>query len=148
MSDRSPDVNPVHLTASGPPETRLPGPSAEYRHRLKRALESNDARSDVADVVATEPRESLGWAELGRLAGDPISAYAFYRVGYHRGLDTLRANGWRGSGFVRWNHQGNVGFLRCLDGLRRLADRIGEDDEAERCRLFLAQLDPHGSAPE
>lgn len=148
MSDRPSDVNPVHLTRSGPPETRLPGPSAEYRHRLKRALESDDARSEVADVVASDPRESLGWAELGRLADDPLSSYAFYRVGYHRGLDTLRGNGWRGSGFVRWNHEGNLGFLRCLDGLRRQADHIGESDEAERCRLFLVQLDPHGSASE
>lgn len=99
-------------------------------------------------MVASDPRESLGWAELGRLADDPLSSYAFYRVGYHRGLDTLRGNGWRGSGFVRWNHEGNLGFLRCLDGLRRQADHIGESDEAERCRLFLVQLDPHGSASE
>jgi hypothetical protein len=71
-----------------------------------------------------------------------IEAYAAYRVGYHRGLDRLRANGWRGTGYVRWAHPENTGFLRSLDGLRRAAAAIGEDDEAERCAQFLAQLDP------
>jgi hypothetical protein len=63
-------------------------------------------------------------------------------VGYHRGLDTLRANGWRGSGYVRWEHETNRGFLRALAGLQQTAAEIGEDDEAERCAHFLRQLDP------
>jgi hypothetical protein len=63
-------------------------------------------------------------------------------VGYHRGLDRLRASGWRGSGYVRWRHPQNRGFLRALDGLRIDAEAIGEADEAERCALFLRQLDP------
>ncbi|HKH25074.1 MAG TPA: DUF3151 family protein, partial [Acidimicrobiales bacterium] len=57
-------------------------------------------------------------------------------------LDRLRASGWRGSGFVRWEHPQNRGFLRALDGLRAAAEAIGEADEAERCALFLRQLDP------
>ena len=63
-------------------------------------------------------------------------------MGYHRGLDRLRQNGWRGSGYVRWQHESNRGFLRALDGLRASAEAIGETDEAERCALFLRQLDP------
>ena len=59
-----------------------------------------------------------------------------------RGLDRLRANGWRGSGYVRWDHEPNRGFLRALAGLQRTAAAIREDDEAERCALFLRQLDP------
>jgi hypothetical protein len=43
---------------------------------------------------------------------------------------------------VRWDHPTNRGFLRCLEGLRRQAEAIGEDDEADRCRQFLHQLDP------
>jgi hypothetical protein len=43
---------------------------------------------------------------------------------------------------VRWQHPTNQGFLRCLQGLQRAATAIGEADEAERCRTFLAQLDP------
>jgi Protein of unknown function (DUF3151) len=85
----------------------------------------------------------MGWAELGDLARDRIEAYACYRVGYHRGLDTLRANGWRGSGYVRWDHEGNRGFLRALAGLGRTAAEIGEVDEAARCDEFLHQLDPN-----
>jgi len=56
----------------------------------------------------------------------------------------LRANGWRGSGYVRWSAASNRAFLRSLLGLQRMAERIGETDEAERCATFLAQLDPSG----
>ena len=53
-----------------------------------------------------------------------------------------------GSGFVRWTHETNRGFLRALDGLRRTAGAIGEEDEELRCAQFLAQLDPeHFPAP-
>jgi hypothetical protein len=73
-----------------------------------------------------------------------MERYAAYRVGYHRGLDTLRANGWRGSGYVRWAEPTNHGFLRALRGLGAMAAEIGETDEAERITLFLLQLDPTG----
>lgn len=139
------DTSRIHLSASGPPETRLPGPSAEYLHRLKQALDGNDTFSAVSAVVASDPRECLGWAALASITSETMSRYAFHRVGYHRGLDSLRANGWKGSGFVRWNHEGNVGFLTCLRGLMEDAGAIGEADEYERCRLFLLQLDPTGT---
>ncbi|MGH2473643.1 MAG: DUF3151 family protein, partial [Candidatus Limnocylindrales bacterium] len=71
-----------------------------------------------------------------------------YRVGYHRGLDRLRGSGWRGSGYVRWRHPQNRGFLRALDGLRASAEAIGEADEAERCAVFLRQLDPDWPPPD
>ena len=60
----------------------------------------------------------------------------------------LRQNGWRGSGYVRWEHPGNRGFLRSLAGLQRTAAEIGEDDEAERCAQFLRQLDPGWPPPD
>ena len=88
------------------------------------------------------PRFLDAWARLGDAAGDDAEAYACYRVAYHRGLDRLRASGWRGSGYVRWADHPNRGFLRALQGLGRTAGRIGEQDEAERCAQFLAQLDP------
>jgi hypothetical protein len=43
---------------------------------------------------------------------------------------------------VRWTHPENHGFLRSLEGLGHAAARIGEHDEADRCRHFLAQCDP------
>jgi hypothetical protein len=46
------------------------------------------------------------------------------------------------SGYVRWEHETNRGFLRALDGLRRAAANIGEIDEEERCAEFLHQLEP------
>lgn len=97
-------------------------------------------------VCTQWPRSLEAWAALGEALArdDPASAlaYAAFRTGYHRGLDRLRANGWRGSGFVRWAHPTNRGFLRALGGLQRSAAEIGEHDEAERCALFLHQLDP------
>ena len=99
-------------------------------------------RAEVAAVVAAAPRCLDGWARLGALGRDEVESYAAFRVGYHRGLDRLRANGWRGSGYVRWRHPENRGFLRCLNGLAASAAAIGERDEAERCELFLRQLDP------
>ena len=129
---------PVDLTA-GPPETVLPPEPADAVDGLRTAGDDRDA---VAAVVARHPAFLDGWATLGRLAGDDVEAYAYYRVGYHRGLDRLRANGWRGSGYVRWAHPTNRGFLRALAGLASTAATIGEHDEAERCELFLRQLDP------
>jgi hypothetical protein len=138
-----PEGAPVNL-GSGLPETILPPEPAGVRRRLAEAIAAPSAerRAAVAAVVSDYPRSLEGWAELGDLARDRIEAYACYRVGYHRGLDTLRANGWRGSGYVRWTHEGNRGFLRALAGLGRTAAEIGENDEAVRCDDFLHMLDP------
>ena len=135
---------PVSLTPTGPPETVLPVEAPEIRHALAQASGAPEAerRDAVAAVVARHPRSLLAWAELGDLGRDDVERYAAYRVGYHRGLDTLRANGWRGSGYVRWRHEANRGFLRALAGLQGRAEAIGETDEAERCATFLLQLDP------
>ena len=129
---------------SGPPETVLDPEPDEVLAALRAALGRPDGerRAAVAAVVADHPRFLDGWARLGDCGRDTIEAYAVYRVGYHRGLDRLRQSGWRGSGYVRWEHPSNRGFLRALDGLRRTAGLIGEHDEEERCALFLRQLDP------
>jgi Protein of unknown function (DUF3151) len=135
---------PVHMTTSGPPETVLDDEPAEALTALDAALArpEPERRDAVAAVVARWPRFLDAWARLGALGRDDVERYACYRVGYHRGLDRLRASGWRGSGYVRWQHPQNRGFLRALDGLRGSAEAIGEADEAERCAVFLRQLDP------
>jgi hypothetical protein len=137
---------PIDLSASGPPSTVLDPEPEAARAELAAALArpERDRRDAVSEVVARWPRYLDAWAQLGNLARDDVEAYACYRVGYHRGLDRLRANGWRGSGYVRWQAEPNRGFLRALRGLGDAAARIGEADEAERCALFLAQLDPGG----
>ncbi len=136
--------NPVHLTRSGPPETVLPAEPAEVSDALAQATTEpvERRREAVAAVVAAHPTSLSAWAALGSLGRDDVERYAYFRVGYHRGLDQLRANGWRGSGYVRWRHESNRGFLRALAGLQAAATAIGEHDEAERCELFLRQLDP------
>jgi len=127
--------------SQGPPETVLDPEPAEVLGALEDALRTGD-RDAAAAVAAGWPRSLEAWSRLGELARDDVEAYAYFRVGYHRGLDRLRQSGWRGSGYVRWRHESNRGFLRSLDGLRRTAAAIGEADEAERCAQFLRQLDP------
>lgn len=138
------DQRPVTLTPSGPPSTILPPADPVASQRLTDALAgAEDARKTaVSEVVAAYPRFLTGWAELGDLGEHPIERYAAYRVGYHRGLDALRASGWKGSGYVMWSEPTNRGFLRSLAGLGAMAAEIGELDEAERCQQFLQQLDP------
>lgn len=130
--------------STGVPETILEPPPAVAAERLRAATERPPAqrREAVSDVVRSFPWWSEAWAELGDLARDDVEAYACFRVGYHRGLDSLRRSGWRGSGYVRWREPSNRGFLRCVEGLRSTAAAIGESDEEERCALFLRQLDP------
>ncbi len=116
----------------GPPETKLP--------------ENDDARalldggSDPGDVARAHPTYSLAWALLAERAladGKDLEPYAYARVGYHRGLDSLRRNGWKGHGPVPWEHEPNRGFLRALAALSKAAGLIGEAEEEERCRTFL-----------
>lgn len=139
-------------------ETVLPPVAEAVVRQLGEArniADEGQRRAAVSAVIAAQPTYLEAWAELGDLARDDVEAYACYRVGYHRGLDALRAAGWRGSGYVRWRHESNRGFLRSLAGLADAAARIGEHSEAERCRTFAAQLDaewattqrPSGDSP-
>lgn len=143
-------MSDVNLSPRGPAEIVLPEPDVELEIALDEAA---DDRSAVAEVVAANPIYLDAWATLGELieneaetTADWIEVYAYFRVGYHRGLDQLRKHGWRGSGYVRWKHPANRGFLRCLEGLGRAAEAIGETDEVERCREFLGMLDPDRQA--
>ena len=120
-----------HDNLLGIPETRLPEDPAAARL---------DEGAAAADVAAAHPTSSLAWAVLAESAldeGRTIEGYAYARTGYHRALDSLRRNGWRGQGPVPWSHEPNRGFLRALAALARAAGEIGEDDEHERCTQFL-----------
>ncbi|MBP8919206.1 MAG: DUF3151 domain-containing protein [Micropruina sp.] len=106
------------------------------------------ASGDPLEVAAAHPASTLAWAVLAEQAlergqrGDVIAAYAFARTGYHRGLDALRRNGWRGSGAVPWEHEPNRGFLRAVWALARAAREIGEQAEYERCLQLLVDSSP------
>jgi hypothetical protein len=133
---------------SGSPETVLDpiSPAVAESLRAAVALPPAERRAAVSAVAARDPRCLQAWATLAELAEVPIDQYAFARVGYHRGLDALRAAGWRGSGYVRWRHDSNRGFLRSLHALEKAAAAIGEVEEEQRCALFLRQLDPEWSS--
>ena len=104
------------------------------------------AAGEPADqVVRRYPASCLSWAVLAEHAldsGDDVAAYAYARVGYHRGLDLLRRNGWKGAGAIPWAHEPNRGFLRALSALGQAAALIEEQDEAVRVRAFLLDADP------
>jgi hypothetical protein len=104
-----------------------------------------EAGTEPAKVAAEHPASSVAWAVLAEHEleeGHAITAYAYARTGYHRGLDLLRRNGWKGFGPIPWSHEPNRGFLRALAALHRAATAIGETDEADRCRSFLDDSDP------
>jgi len=125
-------------------ETVLPDEPAEARAALAAALPSG-GRTALAGVCARWPGFLEAWARLGEhtlAGGDAVTAYAFARVGYHRGLDRLRREGWGGTGLVRWAQPSNRGFLRALRLLLASAAALGELDESTRCRQFLLDLDP------
>jgi hypothetical protein len=130
------------------PETELPAPPDDWTEALEAARRHDDAgerASATRAAAAAHPRHLEAWADLAELAaagGDHVTAYGFARVGYHRGLDALRGAGWRGSGYVRHAHEPNRGFFRSVAALGAAAAAIGEEDEAERCAVFLGQLDP------
>ena len=103
-----------------------------------------DAAGPLVSAVLSHPESPLLWAQLAEEAlaaadsdSDRAQAYAYARTGYHRGLDVLRRNGWKGSGQIPWEHEPNRGFLRALWALSRSARRLNETEEAERCAQFL-----------
>jgi hypothetical protein len=121
-----------------PLETKISEPEGSLA-----ALNAVGSSGDLVAIAASYPTCLAAWASLGDAAlerGAPVTAYAYYRVGYHRGLDRIRQAGWRGRGSVPWAHEENRGFLRSLKGLSAAAAAIGENDEAERCSTFLREL--------
>mgnify|MGYP001161694338 CR=1 FL=1 len=126
---------------AGPPATLLPiDPAA-----------ADLVSAPAHDVVRRHPESPLAWATLAEealsdAAVDDVTAYAYARVGYHRSLDLLRRNGWKGHGPVPWHHEPNRGFLRALAALATAAGRIGERAEEERCWQFLSDSSAEAAA--
>src|SRR3954467_15479023 len=92
---------------AGPPPTLLPD-EPEPRAALA-------AGTDPATGAARFPTSSVAWAALADRAfdaGSVVESYAYARVGYHRGLDALRRNGWKGQGPGPRAHEPHRGRLR------------------------------------
>ena len=119
-----------------PPETKLPDDTGS-------AL--LDEGRDPQNVAAQHPDSRLAWALLAEAAleeGRDLEGYAFARTSYHRSLDALRRNGWKGHGPVPWSHAANQGFLRSLAALATASERLNDPEEATRCREFLRESSP------
>ena len=116
----------------GEPEPTLLPPDA--------ATVAIDAGDSIELVAQTHPDSPLAWSLLAEKAlsdGRDLEGYAFARTGYHRSLDLLRRNGWKGHGPVPWSHAPNRGFLRSLAVLAEASERLGDIEETHRCREFL-----------
>lgn len=103
----------------------------------------------AADTAFAHPDSPLVWATRAEAALESASsddekliAYALARTGYHRSLDRLRANKWKGWGPIPWTHEANQPVLRAIAALARAAKLIGEDAEYDRCRQMLSDADP------
>jgi hypothetical protein len=134
------DAGVTELPINEPLETTIEEPDGSLGE-----LAAAKTADEIAGVARRHPECLAAWAALGERAleaGRAVDAYAYFRVGYHRGLDRIRGAGWRGRGRVPWSHESNRGFLRSLKGLGEAAAAIGEDNEAVRCKQFLAELAP------
>jgi len=125
-----------------------PTPPPTYLPEQAQAAAALRAGDDPAAVAARFPACCAAWADLAErtLSQDPVTAYAYARTGYHRGLDQLRRAGWHGHGPIPWEHEPNRGFLRSLHLLGAAAAAIGEDEEVSRVREFLGESSPAAAA--
>ena len=142
MSD-SPGAHLGRDLMGGPPPTLLPTDPAAAE------LASG---AQAHDVVRRHPESPFAWATLAEEAladadADDVTAYAYARVGYHRSLDALRRNGWKGHGPVPWEHEPNRGFLRSPGRARRGRRPHRRGPRAGPLRPVPARLQPRGARP-
>lgn len=137
--------NSRDLFGSERPAVHLPEEAASaVAYGVDGAADTTETQ-DLRALVAQRLKDSGAWAALAHellAAGNTVEAYACARTGYHRGLDALRGNGWRGTGPVPWAHVPNRGVLAAIGALVSAAAALGEDDEVTRCLNLLHDCDP------
>lgn len=121
-----------------PPPVKLPSDPAEGSMLLDDATAK--AHPDSPAVWAARAERELA-------EGDELVAYAYARTGYHRSLDRLRANGWKGWGPIPASHEPNRPVLKAIAMLALASRAIGDEAEYDRCRQMLSDADP-GSVAE
>ena len=141
-------VTHSHNLLGEPPATLLPAePGGRRRTRRRQpAGRGRGAPPDGQRCVGGAGRG--GPAPAGRALHETIEAYAYARTGYHRGLDALRRNGWKGFGPVPWSHEPNRGFLRCVTrpGEGRRGDRRDRRGTSAACSCCATAT--RSSAPD
>ena len=125
----------------GPPPTYLPDDPGAARPRSTRDRPVRRGRRAPDE----QPGLGVPWPTCAAEGRTVVESYAYARVGYHRGLDLLRRNGWKGHGPVPWEHEPNRGFLRCLHALARAAARDrrgGRGHPLHRCSCATRRPPP------
>ena len=120
-----------------PPPLHLPDDPAKGKDPLAR--ETALAHPDSPAVWAARAERELS-------DGDQLVAYAYARTGYHRSLDRLRANGWKGWGPIPASHEPNRPVLKAIAMLALTSRAIGDEAEYDRCRQMLSDADPDSVA--
>lgn len=113
-------------------------------------LPQEEVPSEITFSTAlSHPASPLVWATLAERAiatassdEEKAAAYGFARTGYHRSLDRLRGNGWKGWGPVPFEHEPNQGVLRAIAALGHASQMIGDQEEYDRIRQMLSDADP------
>ncbi|KAB1503991.1 DUF3151 domain-containing protein [Corynebacterium sp. 320] len=118
-----------------PPPVKLPEENIPADIGVETALKHPESPL----VWATIAERAIGSAETD---DQRVAAYAAARTGYHRSLDRLRANGWKGWGPVPFDHRPNQGVLRAIAALALASKMIDDDAEYDRCRQMLSDADP------
>ena len=140
----------VNLSASGPPETVLDPEPADAPSDWPRPRRSTarPAGRPCPSVVADHPRclrPGPAWASWPETTSRPTPPSASATTA--GSIDCGPT-----AGGARATSAGTTPRTRASSGRSPasagIADAIGEDDEAERCAQFLAQLDPSASRPQ
>lgn len=134
---------PVNLTTTGPPETILDPEHPEAYNALNEALnlQGLQRHAALAAILYRWPSFLEGWAQRGESARDEIEAYAAFRVGYHRGLDRLRENGWRGR-VMYAGHTGKTGVFALFGWVAALSCKNWRSPRSSAMRRFFAATRP------
>lgn len=123
-----------------PPPVQLPEDPARGSDLLDDATVL--AHPDSPAVWAARAEHELAGHTTGAGGGNLIVAYAYARTAYHRSLDRLRANGWKGWGPIPSSHEANQPVLKAIAMLALSSQAIGDHAEYDRCRQMLSDADP------
>ena len=135
------------------PEIEMPAVDPVLLADIEKNLKTLNI-DELYDIARVNPSDIHCWVALSiaiiettklEKVDQAVMAYAYARIGYHRGLDILRTNGWFGSGFIRSSVINNRGFLAALALVAITSKNLSYHEESSRCMEFLELIDPNNT---